>query len=103
MKNDMRHRITFRSRGSGQNAFGEELDYSDVKSVWASVEKLLGREMFAAQAVNSSAEVKFRCHYQSDINEQMRIVHNDVHYDILSIANVMGLNRETLIYAKKVM
>lgn len=100
---DMRHRITFRSRGNGQNAFGEELDWSDYKTVWASVEPLLGREMFAAQAVNSSAEVKFRCHYQNDVNDQMRVSFNEKEYDILSVVNVQGLNRETLIYAKRVM
>lgn len=102
MNLDLRHRITFRSRGIGQNEYGEELDWTDYRTVWASFEQLLGREMFAAEAINSSIECKFNCHYLSDINEKMRIRFMQVDYDIISIVNVKGLNRETLIYAKKV-
>lgn len=102
MRSDMRDKITFKSRTSTQNDYGEEVTWSDVKTVWAAAEPLLGKEYFAAEMVQSQVEIKFRCWYFSGVTNQMRLTYNGTDYDILSAINVSSLNREWLIYAKKV-
>ena len=102
MRSDMRDKVTFKSRTSTQNAYGEEVTWTTFKTVWAAVEPLLGKEYFAAEMVNSQVELKFRCWYFNGLTNQMRVTYGGIDYDILSAINVSSLNREWLIYAKKV-
>lgn len=102
MRADMREKITFKTRSATQNSYGEELTWSNVDTVWASLEPLLGNEFFVAERTESKVEVKFRCHYYAGLTEEMRVNHNGIDYDILSLINVKSLNREILIYAKRV-
>lgn len=66
---------------------------------FAKVEPLVGRELFAAQQVLAAAPVKFTIRYLPGLIASMRIVWQGTPYNITSIANVKGRNRETLIYA----
>lgn len=120
MRADMRSKITFRTRLESlipnnalypsvasfpynqQDSYGEELDWADFQTVWGSVEPILGRELFAAETVNSNVQIKFRCYYFEGPNERMRIRYNNKEYDILSAVNVKNLNHEWLFYCKRV-
>lgn len=102
MRSDMRDKITFKSRTSSQNDYGEEFTYTAFKTVWGAVEPLLGKEYFAAEMINSQVEIKFRCWYFPGVTNTMRVYFNGFDWDILSAINVKSLNREWLIYAKKV-
>ena len=102
MRSDMRDKLTFKSRGSTQNDYGEEVSWSNFNTVWGAVEPILGKEYFAAATVESQVEIKFRCYYFEGVTNQMRVYFNGFDYDILSAINVKSLNREWLVYAKKV-
>ena len=75
---------------------------TDTEAHFASVEPLLGNEYFAAERSDSRVEIKFRCWYFPTLNSEMRLTFNSKDYEILSTVNVKNLNREWLIYARKV-
>lgn len=102
MRADMRSKITFRSRQATQDGYGEETTWTDLATVWASAEPILGREMFAAETAKSNIEIKFRCWYFVGPDVKMRIVHQTKEYEILSAVNVKNLDREWLFYCKRV-
>lgn len=120
MRADMRNKITFRKRLSpvlpsnsnypanslypftDQNSYGEELEWSDFITVWGSVEPILGKELFAAETINSNIQIKFRCMYFEGVTNEMRIKYNNTEYEILSAVNYKNLNREWLLYSKRV-
>lgn len=102
MRADMRELITFKSRNTEQNDYGEELEWTVGETVFASVEPLLGNEFFVAERTDSKVEVKFRCWYFEGLTNEMRVLFNGKEYEILSAVNYKNQNREWLIYARKV-
>lgn len=100
---DLRAKITLKRLTSERDEYGEPVDtWIDIKTIYAAMEPLLGNEYFAAEAAQSKVEVKFRTRYAAGIDNTMRIQHGSEVYEILSAINVQGLNRELLLYAKKV-
>jgi SPP1 family predicted phage head-tail adaptor len=65
--------------------------YNDI---WAAVEPLSGRELFAAQEHHSEVETRIRVRYRSDITAKMRVVFNGNYYDIKAVINSEFRNRE---------
>lgn len=106
MRTDMRHKITILALQSGYDDEGEPInDWQPVQGltgIWASKEPLLGNEFFAAEQTQSKVEVKFRTRYTKGVKNEMRVQDSEGTYDILSAINVKGLNRELLMYCKKV-
>lgn len=69
---NMKHRITIKSLATTQDSYGEQAEtYTDVCTVWASVEPLIGKEYFAAEQLNSEVSIKIRIRYRNDINDKM--------------------------------
>lgn len=106
MKLDARHKITILARqarfddeGAPVNTWAPVLGLNDL---WASKEPLLGNEFFAAEQTQSKVEVKFRSRWIPGVKNEMRVRDSEGDYDILSAINVKGLNRELLMYCKKV-
>jgi SPP1 family predicted phage head-tail adaptor len=104
MRADMRNKISILSKVNLQNDYGEVTDNWEIikSNLWASKEPILGNEYFSAKAVQSKVEVKFRTHFISGITDEMRIQEGSEVYEILSAINVKSLNRELLMYCKKV-
>jgi SPP1 family predicted phage head-tail adaptor len=104
MQRDYRYKIDFLHFTKEQDDFGEQTDtWKTFKSgIWASVEPLLGTELFTAFTANSKIEVKFNMRYITGIDNTMRIKYNNDVYEILSVVNVKGLNRELLCYCRMV-
>lgn len=104
MRADMRYLITVKRLSDTQNEYGErDSGWIDVvANVFASKEPLLGKEYLAAEQVQSDVEVKFRCHWIDGITKAMRLHCDGEIYEILSAINPKGLNRELLLYCKKV-
>lgn len=105
MRADMRNKIAIKQKGQGQNDYGEPVEeWTDFKTdVWASKEHLLGNEFFSALAVRNKVEVKFRTHYFPGVTSEMRVVDSEGEYEIIGPpVNVKNLNRELLLYCKKV-
>lgn len=104
MKVDKRTLISIKRKDDKRNDYGESsLKYIDFKSnISASKEQLLGNEYFSAEKINSKVEVKFKTYYIPGVTDEMVIVDNEGTYEILSAINIKSLNRELLIYCKKV-
>lgn len=80
---------------------GEQVEsWGTFATVFAKVEPLVGREFFAAAAVQAEHTVKFTMRYLSGIDTTMRIVFDGRTFDIHAVQNVKHLNRETLVYAR---
>ncbi len=106
MRADMRNKITILALQAGYDAEGEPInDWQPVPGLtdlWASKEPLLGNEFFAAEQTQSKVEIKFRTRWIPGVKNEMRVRDNEGIYEILSAINVKNLNRELLMYCKKV-
>ena len=65
------------------------------------MEPLVGREFLAAASIQAEGLVKFTIRYRSDITTAMRLIHDGEPWNMTSIQNIRGRNREALIYAKR--
>lgn len=98
----LRHKITIQAQATTRNNYGERLtSWLDVVTVRASKEPLLGNQYFQAEALQSKVEVKFQTRYVAGIDNTMRVQHGNDTYEILSVVDVEGRNRELVIYAKR--
>uniref|UniRef100_A0A6M3J9L2 Putative head-tail joining protein n=1 Tax=viral metagenome TaxID=1070528 RepID=A0A6M3J9L2_9ZZZZ len=96
-------RIVIQQYGSTQNEYGEQVKtWSTVKTVWASVQPLQGREWFNAKQIQSEVEVRMRLRYTTAITPKMRIQYNSLNYNIESVINVGEQNREIELMCSKV-
>lgn len=106
MRADMCNKITILKLQSGYDSHGEPINewvpVDNLTGLWASKEPLLGNEFFAAEQTQSKVEVKFRTYYTPGVENEMRVQDNEGIYEILSAINVKCLNRELLMYCKKV-
>ena len=79
--------------------------YTETWSVFgeafAKVEPLVGREYFAAAAVQSENTVKFTIRHRPDLTPFDRLRYAGKDWEITSVINPKGRNRETLIMAKR--
>jgi len=87
----MRERVTIQAPTERQNQFGEAtVTWSDVATVWASVQGLSAREYLAAQQVGSIITHKIRIRFFAGLTHSYRIIWRG---RIMEIASV--LERET--------
>lgn len=100
---EMRHRITLQKSITSINENGYETEvWEDVKTVWAAVENLSGREYFAAAAVQAQNTVKFTIRYLVGLDQTMKIVFQGRDYNITGIDNIKYNNRYMEIKAVEV-
>jgi SPP1 family predicted phage head-tail adaptor len=99
----LRHRLSFQARAGWQDPeTGESLPgaWTDVVTVWGSVQPLSARELLAAQAAQSVATKRIIIRFRPGIEPTMRIVHRGVVYDIVGPAledKVSGLEYLTIL------
>lgn len=99
----LRHRITILKRDVilTQNGFEEE-KWVELKTVWAAIENLKGREFYAAAQVQAENTVKFVIRYLPDMDPSMQIIFKDKQYNIVAIDNVKYANRFIELRAQEV-
>jgi len=91
---DLNKRITFQKLTNMINDNGFEIEnWIDVKTVWARVSNLYGKEYFAAAAVQAENTIKFLIRYTDGIDTDMRILFKDKQYNITSIDNIKYANK----------
>jgi len=63
---DLNRRVTIQTRASNQDSFGaQSTAWSDLASVWASIEPLTGRELMNAQTISTEISHRITLRYQS--------------------------------------
>lgn len=99
---ELNHRITFERQQTVQDPNGDIItEWVQVAAVFARVDPMLGREYLANKATQSEAVTKFTTRYLSGVTTADRLVHDGEPWNMQSIINVGGRNRETLIYATR--
>lgn len=99
----LRHRVVVQEKVVDRNEYGEEeLDWSDIDTVWAAVEPLRGREFIEAERAGAEVTTRIRLRYRSDITAAMRVTWNSHVYDIHSVINLDGLGRELVLMCARV-
>lgn len=82
----LRHRITIQTPTYGQDASGGvTMTWSDVKTVWAEITPLQGREYWEAQQVNAEIQGKIRMRYFNGLNPAMRVKFGDRYFHFESV------------------
>lgn len=81
----LRNRITFQHKIEPEGPFPPLDEYEDYVSIWAESRWLRGRNLYAARAANVKTDVEFVIRYREDLDEKMRIKHNDKFYEIEGI------------------
>lgn len=100
---ELRHRITFERLEEVEDpvtGYRTE-EWVEVAAAFARVDPMLGRERLAAMQVMEEAQTKFTTRYIAGITTHDRLVWQGEAWNIQSIVNVGGRNRETLIYATR--
>jgi SPP1 family predicted phage head-tail adaptor len=100
---DLRHQVILQSKTEGRDAVGGVVEaWSDVATVWASVEPLDGKEFFAAERVNADATTRIRMRYRAGVTPVMRAVYGARIFDIQNVINVDERNRELRLMVREV-
>lgn len=90
---DLNKRIVIQQRTVGSPArddFGQpNTVWEDFLTIWAAVEPLTGRELWAQQQIQNEITTRFRIRYAADIVSDMRISYANKYYVIKSIIDPM--------------
>lgn len=83
----LRHRIKLQAPGISQDPLTGEMvkGWTDVASLWASVEPLSARDFIASQANQSQITARIVIRYRAGIDSTMRIVHRGKIYNIQGV------------------
>ncbi|WP_461614369.1 phage head closure protein [Clostridium sp. Marseille-QA1073] len=79
-----------------------EPEYDVFMELWSKKEHLRGREFWAAKAVNAENSVKFYIRYRTDINTEMKLLNEEVLYDINAVYPLDNSKMWTIILANEV-
>jgi len=87
-------RVTFCRYEEKENSLGQYIqELTEIKTVWASVEPVRGREYQEAQRIRPELEYKITTRYHKDITQDMLVKHRDKFFEIISVINVREENR----------
>lgn len=75
-------------------------EWAPLVTLWAAVEPLNGRELFAASTTLSETTTRVRIRYRPDLTVIDRINHNGTLYDITAIINPKSGDRELVLMCK---
>lgn len=81
---ELRHKITLQKPPE----YGQAEDaYTDVATVWANINPISGRELFAAEQFASEITHKVRIRYRNGITPSMRVKYGTRTFEIMYVIN----------------
>ena len=101
----LRHRVTIQTRTETQGSAGDVTwTWSDLDTVWASIEPLMGSEAVSAKQLQSRTDTRIRIRYRHGLTTKMRIKWEEPgspiytrYYEIEAILNPRQNHRETVL------
>lgn len=100
---DLRHRITIQENRPVKDAEGIVQDsWVDLATVWAALKPLSGRELLAAQALQSETTGTLEIRYRAGIKPSQRVIFGGRVLEILAVLNKEEKNRELGLLTKEV-
>lgn len=76
-------------------------DWVKVAEAFARMDPMIGRERLASQQITAQEVTKFTTRYLTGVTPADRLIYKGEEWNMQSIVNVGGRNRETLIYATR--
>lgn len=77
-------RIIIQSPPTAKDSYGAPTgDWTDYKTVWASINPIVGKEYFSAETVNNEITHKIRIRYIPGVKPSMRVKYNDRYFEIV--------------------
>ena len=99
---DLRHRITLQSPPTTQDSYGAPTgDYTDVATIWANINPISGRELFAAEQFASEITHRVRIRYRAGVTSSMRVKYGDRNFEIMYVINEYERDRITQLMCKE--
>ena len=101
----LRKRITFQTRDVSVDSFGQQAtSWTDAFTMWAGIEPLSAREVFAAQGVQSEISHKITVRYRVELSNltadaAMRVVHAGRLFNIQGMRSIDERHRTIELYA----
>lgn len=82
----LRHKISFLKKDDAQDDIGQSIgDYIPFCEAWSSVEPLTFKESLTVGSERAKITVRMRMRYLPNITADMRVVHQDKTYEIVSL------------------
>lgn len=79
-------RVTLQAKSATRAGNGEEVvTWTDVATVWASVQQLRGKEFFAGAQMQDEIDVRVRLRYRAGVTRDQRLQWNGAPLDIVSV------------------
>lgn len=92
----LRERVEIQSKSVARNAYGEEvITWTELDTVWASVEPMTGVEFYEESAERSTVNTRIRIRRRSDVSPDDRVLHGSDVYDIRAVIEPHSNRRET--------
>lgn len=100
---DLDKRGTIQYPAKSRNDFGEDIEtYTDLDTVWCSIEPVTGSEKWLQQERVSEATYKIRMRYRANLNPTMRMKYKNRYLQFLAVINLNEDSRDIFIPAKEV-
>lgn len=97
----LNQRVTILQRTLAQDEYGAKTpEWSELTTVWATLTNITGSEQWANEQVLNASSIAFRIRYQAGLSKDMRLVHNGITYQITTIIDPYGRNKELIITAR---
>lgn len=85
-----------------RDSYGEEIiTWQNVTTLWAKIQPLTGRELYAAQQLHAESKVKIIIRYRSDMDTTKRLFYGNRYFYILSCHNTMESNEELVLLCRE--
>ncbi|GIV86627.1 MAG: hypothetical protein KatS3mg054_0656 [Chloroflexus sp.] len=99
----LKHRVTIQQLAVTQNTYGEQVEtWTDLRSVWASIEPLRGQEYIASKTMQAAVDHRIRLRYAADITpHNHRIVYKSRIFEIESVIHVREARVETQLMCRE--
>ncbi|WP_366923873.1 phage head closure protein [Metallumcola ferriviriculae] len=98
----LRHRVTIQEYVASRDSFGaENPEWIDLKTVWANVSPVSGKEYFASQQLSAEITTKIMMRYRPGITPKMRVIFDDRIFEIISVINLESQNIELNLMCKE--
>ena len=91
----LRHRVTIQEKVVTRDAYGEEdFTWANVRTVWASVDPMRGREFLQAQTEQVVYDTIVRMRYGIDVTPENRLMWSNQYYDVRSAISILEKQKE---------
>lgn len=100
---DLDKRATIQYPAKSKNGFGEDIEtWTDLDTIWCSIEPVSGAEKWLQQERISEATSKVRMRHRANLDSTMRLHYKNRYLQFLGVMNIGENNIELLIPCKEV-